>query len=121
MRQKFTEAPTIEKLRPVTSAPNADLKALIKMAYVVVTLRAMLESPTVSAEGVQQEAEKRVKNFGGNVGKTEIEEIAFGIKAINIFFTIKEEQGDLEPLEKDVQKIKGVNSAEVTDVRRAIG
>lgn len=91
------------------------------MAYVVVTLKIMPESPDVDLEKIQKKAEKEVKNFGGNVGKVEIEEVAFGLKAINIFFTMDEKQSNTDPLEENVSALDGVNSAQITDIRRAIG
>jgi translation elongation factor EF-1beta len=38
-----------------------------------------------------------------------------------MIFVMDEAKGSPEPLEKDIAKIKGVQSVEVIDVRRAIG
>lgn len=91
------------------------------MAHVIITLKIMPESVDVSLEGIKQKANELIKAFGGEVGKTEEEPIAFGLKALKLFFVMDESKGSTESLEQDISKIKGVNSVEVTDVRRAIG
>ncbi|MCX8146845.1 MAG: elongation factor 1-beta [Candidatus Woesearchaeota archaeon] len=91
------------------------------MAFVVVTLRIMPESVETDLKAIENEAEKLIKEFGGDPGRTNITPIAFGLKALDIFFVMPEEKGSTEELEKKVNKIKGVNSAEVIDVRRAVG
>ena len=53
--------------------------------------------------------------------KTQIEPIAFGLKALNIIFVMDEGKGSTEKLEKKISQLDDVESVEVTDVRRAIG
>jgi len=91
------------------------------MAQVVVTLKIMPQSPEVDLKFVEVEATREVKTFRGTVGKVQIEPIAFGLKAIKLFFVMDESIGSTEELENTISKIEGVQSVEVTDVRRAIG
>ncbi len=91
------------------------------MAQVVVTLKIMPKDTKVNLEKIKSKAKELVKEFGGGVGKEEIEPIAFGLKALKLFFVMDESLGSTESLEEDIQKIKGVQSVEVVDVRRAIG
>lgn len=91
------------------------------MALVVVTLRIMPESVDTDLNKLEEEASKLIKDFGGDPGKTNITPIAFGLKALDILFVMQESIGSTEELEKKIAKIKGINSAEVTDVRRAVG
>tara|TARA_B100000315_G_C14295592_1_gene459370 strand:+ start:276 stop:551 length:276 start_codon:yes stop_codon:yes gene_type:complete len=91
------------------------------MADVIITLKIMPESPEINLKELEEKAKLEIENFGGEVGKVEIEPIAFGIKALKLIFVMPEEKGSTEELEKNVSEIIGVNSAEVTDVRRAIG
>ena len=91
------------------------------MAQVVITLKIMPGSPKVDLEGIKKKASALIKEFGGEVGKEEIEPIAFGLKALKLFFVMDESIGSTESLEEDIQKINGVQSVEVTDVRRAVG
>lgn len=91
------------------------------MAFVVVTLRIMPESVDTDLKDLEDRASGLIKKFGGDPGKTNITPIAFGLKAIDIFFILPEEKGSTEELEKEIAALDGVNSAEVTDVRRAIG
>lgn len=90
------------------------------MADVIITLKIMPESPLVDLKKIEFLAKKEIEKIG-NVGKTEIVPIAFGLKALNIVFIMDEKKGDTEKLEKAIELIEGVGSVEVTDVRRAIG
>ena len=91
------------------------------MAIVVVKLRIMPESVDTDLNELDDKASKLIRGFGGEPGKTEITPIAFGLKSLDIFFTMPEEKGSTEELEKKIAALDGVNSAEVIDVRRAIG
>jgi elongation factor 1-beta len=93
-----------------------------KMADVVITLRIMPDSPDIDLKKVEVEALKKIKVFSGmDNHKVEIVPVAFGLKAVDILFVMSENKGSTDALEADISKIEGVNSAEVTDVRRTIG
>lgn len=92
------------------------------MAKAIVTMKIMPESPDIKPEEFSPEVESKIKSFAGEGEmKKEIEPIAFGLKALKITFVMDEKKGSTEPLEEEIAKIKGVNSVEVIDVRRAIG
>jgi len=91
------------------------------MATVIVTLRIMPEGPDVDLESLRQRATKAIADFGGEVGKFEIEPIAFGLKALKLFFVMPEEKGSTDSLEQTIAGMEGVNSVSVDDVRRAVG
>ena len=89
-------------------------------AVVGITLKLMPVSPSVDLQKIKQSAEKKLKEIGGILNKIEEEPIAFGLKAIIMRLAWPEDK-DSEILEKELGKIKDVNSVEITDVRRAIG
>jgi elongation factor 1-beta len=91
------------------------------MAQVVITLRIMPESPDVDLAKIEADSKVLIKRFGGEVGKVEINPVAFGLKAVDIFFVMDESKGSTEVLENEIANFEGVTSVEVTDVRRAIG
>lgn len=92
------------------------------MAKVIATLKIMPESPDVNLDAVQEKVLLKINDFAGETEtKIDIEPIAFGLKALNIMFVMDEDKGSTEFLETEISKIEGVNSVEVTDVRRAIG
>ena len=91
------------------------------MADIIITIKIMPESPEINLKEIEEKAKVEIENFGGEVGKVEIEPIAFGIKALKLLFVMDEEKGSTEELEKDISEIMGIKSVEVTDVRRAIG
>ncbi len=92
------------------------------MARVVVSLRIMPQSTETDLSGLESEAKKEIVDFcSSEEFKTEIQPIAFGLKALNIIFVMEESKGSTEELEKKISQIDGVESVEVTDVRRAVG
>lgn len=91
------------------------------MAKVIVTLKIMPDSPETDLAAVQESAEKEITGFGGAPAKVEIEPIAFGLKALKIYFIMDESKGATDPLEEKISTLDGVHSVEVIDVRRAIG
>ena len=91
------------------------------MAQVIVTLKIMPESPDTSLLPIQEKATHLIHEFGGKIGKVDIQEVAFGIKALNLFFIMDENVGSTESLEQEIAQIPHVNSVDVTDVRRTLG
>ena len=103
-------------------AASAILKALIKMARVVVTLKIMPESPESDLDSIENEAKSKILEFSENSEMRSVQEpIAFGIKALKITFVMEESKGSTESLEENIKTIEGVNSVDTIDVRRAVG
>lgn len=92
------------------------------MAKAIVTLRIMPESPDVDLEDLSETIHGHIRDFAGE-GETKqsIQPIAFGLKALNITFVMEESKGSTDDLENAITDVAGVQSVEVTDVRRAIG
>ena len=92
------------------------------MAQVVVTLRIMPQSPEVNLSELEIKAKDEIIKFcSSREFKTEIQPVAFGLKALVIFFVMDESKGSTEQLENRVKELEGVESVEVPDVRRAVG
>ena len=91
------------------------------MAKVVVTIEIMPADPGVNLEKLQKEAEQKIKEFGGDVGKVEVQPVAFGLKLIKIMFIMDESKGSTDPLENKIGELQGISSAKVSDVRRTLG
>lgn len=92
------------------------------MAKAIATVKIMPESPEVNLNKIEELAKERIADFAGKgETKTEIEPIAFGLKALKIIFVMDENKGSPDPVAEEIAKIDGVNSAEISDVRRAIG
>lgn len=92
------------------------------MATVVCTVKIMPESPEVNLSEIEEKALQIISAYAGK-GQTRvtIEPIAFGLKSLNIVFVMDESKGSTEPLELSLAQIPSVNSAQITDVRRAVG
>jgi len=92
------------------------------MANVVVSLRIMPNDTSIDLHRLESMAKKEIVEFcNSKEFKTSIEPIAFGLKALNILFVMDESKGSTEKLEQKIKLIEGIESVEVTDVRRAIG
>ena len=81
----------------------------------------MPNSPNADLKKIEAISKEKITKFGGEVGKVEIEPIAFGLNAVKLFFIMDESKGSTESLEDQILTINGVNSVEILDVRRAIG
>ena len=93
----------------------------LKMAQVIISIKIMPESPEVDLgkiEGVAKEA--ILSAVGEGEIKAEVNPVAFGLNSLDLIFVMNESD-KLDPIEESIGKIDGVNSVEVTDVRRAIG
>ena len=91
------------------------------MAKVVVTFRIMPQNTDVDLSILETEAKKEIFDFCASTEfRTNVEPIAFGLKALSIIFVMEEAKGSTEELEKKISQIDGVESVEVTDVRRAV-
>ena len=91
------------------------------MADVIITVRIMPESPEINLDSIQEEISSKIAEHGGEVGKSTTVPIAFGIKALEVVFVLDESSGNTDAMEAELAKLTGVESVEVTDVRRAIG
>ena len=91
------------------------------MADVIITLQIMPTSPEEDLDRLQEESKNIISNFEGEVGKIEISPVAFGLNALKLFFVLDENKCSIDELVEKVSEVKGVKSAEIVDVRRAIG
>ena len=117
---QLLDALNVEKLWQNSNVQNVDLKGL-KMATVILTFKIMPESPEVDLSAIEEKAKEAISNNKGELGKAVIEPIAFGLKALNLFVTADEAEGSPDEMEDALRALEGVQSCEVTDVRRAIG
>lgn len=90
------------------------------MAIAAVKIKLMPSSPEADRKKIAEQAEKTIQEAGGLNPKTEEEPIAFGLVATIILFAWPEENSTDE-LEEKLKQIPEVNSAEVIDIRRAVG
>ena len=90
------------------------------MGVALLTIKIMPTSPEVNLEEIKEKAKKVVEEGKGKNTRFEEEPIAFGLKAVMVYFDIDESQ-ELEPIEEELSKIENVNSVQVVDMRRAFG
>jgi len=77
----------------------------------------MPDSPETNLEEVKEKAKKIVEEFGGTNREYSIEPIAFGLKALIVFFSYPDDKNTEELAEK-FQSIENVSSAELIDMRK---
>jgi elongation factor 1-beta len=90
------------------------------MGMAVVKLKIMPSSPEEDLKSIETEITSLLTKEGVQKPQFEIQPIAFGLKALIVMFGWPEEK-PLEDLEESIQKIKGINSVQILDMRRAIG
>ena len=54
------------------------------------------------------------------VGNIQIKPVAFGLKGLNVTVVVPDDAGGLDPIAEEILKVENVDSAEVTDVGRAL-
>jgi len=77
----------------------------------------MPASPDGDLKAIEESAKKVVEEFGGNNKEYSIEPIAFGLKALIVFFFYPDDKS-VENLEDEFSKIVGVASAQLVDMRK---
>lgn len=90
------------------------------MGTASVKIRIMPESPSSNLEEIESKAGIIIRNHSGINPKFTEEPLAFGLKIVIASFEWPEEE-ELEELERELGKIQDVKSAELKDIRRAIG
>ncbi len=81
------------------------------MGKAAATFRATLESPEVDADNVAELVKEKV-----NASDMQIEEVAFGLKALKFLVVLPEDETDTDPYEEKVLSIEGVKDVKVEDV-----
>jgi len=91
------------------------------MADIVATFKIMPDSPDQDLAKITEEAKKIITESKGEVGETEEEPIAFGLKAIKITMLRNESEGGTEDLEAALAAIDGVASVQIVAIGRTLG
>ena len=63
---------------------------------------------------------KSLIKLPAKLGNIEIKPIAFGLRGLNVTVAVPDGAGGLDPIAEEISKVKNVDSAEVTDVGRAL-
>lgn len=90
------------------------------MAFAALKIKVMPESPEEDLKKIENSISEIVESLDAKIHAVEIEDVAFGLKALIITIAWPEMQ-DQELLEEKVAQVSGVNSVQVIDFRRAIG
>lgn len=92
------------------------------MANAIVTVKIMPTSPEVDLKKIEEDAKKVIADFAGEGDtRASTEPVAFGLSSLSIIFVMDEALGSPDPVAEKIEEFEEVNSAEITDVRRAIG
>ena len=77
----------------------------------------MPDSVEANLDEIQEAAKKMVEDFGGTNKEYSIEPVAFGLKAVIVFFFYPDDKST-EHLEEEFSKIPNVQSAQLIDMRK---
>ena len=90
------------------------------MADVIITIKVMPESPEIDLTSLEGTIKQNLEEEECKVMQINTENVAFGLKALMVTFARDESKGDTEPVEQKISDIEGVNSVQVTDIKRAV-
>ncbi len=91
------------------------------MANVAITFRIMPAEADMNLTEIEEEVKSKISDYAETSHiRTEIEPIAFGLKALKIIFTMNENKS-LETLENSIKENSNIASVEAIDVRRTVG
>lgn len=90
------------------------------MGILAVKIKLMPTSIKTNLEKIKEKTKILIEKEGGKNCNFEEEPIAFGLKAIIVFFAWPEEK-EIEKIEEELKKIENVNSVQIIDMRRAFG
>jgi len=86
----------------------------------LIQIKIMPISPEVDLDKVKEKAKALVEGYGQKILKDETEPIAFGLNALLLIISWPDDKS-ADELEEKIAKIEEVKSANIVDVRRAIG
>ena len=82
-----------------------------------IKFKVMPESLDINLDEIEKEVRSKIEQKGGKNRQYEKQPIAFGLKALIAFFEWGEDQ-ELESLQEELQKLEGIKSVEVVDMRK---
>lgn len=98
----------------------ADETIVKKATIAIITIKVMMDSPDTDIPTLENKIKHVIKENGGEFYQTEIEEVAFGLKALKVSFTCNEKLGS-DLFEEKFSELEGVSNAQCVDFRRTIG
>ena len=90
------------------------------MGFVAVQMKLMPTSPDVDLAVIEKKIEEIINSMHKTAVKIEEEPIAFGLKAIMVYFAWNDEI-ETEQLEAKLAEIENVSSVQTLDIRKAFG
>ncbi|MDD5253837.1 MAG: elongation factor 1-beta [Candidatus Nanoarchaeia archaeon] len=91
------------------------------MADVVVTLKCVLAEPDTDINEAKKKIKKEIESSKFKLLGMDIEDVAFGIKAIITRFAMDEAIGNYDDLEENLKNLEEISSIETIQVSRAFG
>lgn len=90
------------------------------MAVVAIKIKALPESPDIDLEEIKAKIKESLMKAGAvKINSIEEEPLAFGLKALIIFFAWPEAEDGSKA--EEAVRVAGISSIEVIDYRRAFG
>lgn len=87
---------------------------------IAIKVKIMPSSPESDLLKIKDEAEKKIKKLGASLHSSSQEDVAFGLKALILVIAWPEDKSPDE-LETQLSSLEGIKSAQIVDVRRAVG
>lgn len=91
------------------------------MARVIFNIKVMPEDISIDLTNLEKEVRRVIEHFKGFIDSVKVEEVAYGLKALNVMFMIEDKETDSDVVEDNLRNIPGVGNLEIIDIRRAFG
>ncbi|NCO11301.1 elongation factor 1-beta [Candidatus Pacearchaeota archaeon CG_4_9_14_0_2_um_filter_39_13] len=90
------------------------------MAQAAVIAKIMPDSPDTDLEQIKEKAKSKLEAEGAQNISFEIQDVAFGLRAVMMKFAWPEEKST-DIIEKKLSEVENVSSVNIEDYRRAFG
>lgn len=94
--------------------------SLLVLKMLLIQIKIMPVSVETNIEKIAEKAKEIIESLGQKILKQEKQPIAFGLNALLLILSWPDNKGPDE-LEEKIKAIENVKSAEIVDVRKAIG
>lgn len=91
------------------------------MASVIVKMKIMPSSADIDLTELRHQIMEEIDSVGAHMGAMVSVPVAFGLKALELTYSVDESSGDTEVLEEKLKEIDGIQSVSVESVSRALG
>ena len=109
------DAKNAGNIQPYINAKNAGFRDRDPMGEVIVTIKVLPEDSAINIEKLKERVNSNLIKVC-KVANLEVQEIAFGLKAIKVQIIIPDADGEIDKVESSITGIEGVGQVDTEDM-----